>query len=136
VLRDATSPSSRPEDLLQALSDRRAVALVARDEKALGAVHAGDSPSLATDRAIIAALAAARTRWQGLRLEVAEAAFVTGSPTEAVVRARVDWTAYVVVTAGGERLERPADTGRPLDFRLVRGAQGWRIRAISAAPAT
>ncbi len=29
-----------------------------------------------------------------------------------------------------------ADVGRQLDFRLVRGAQGWRISAISAAPAT
>ena len=136
VLRDATSPSSRPEDLLQALSDRRSAALVARDASALSGVHAPASPSLASDRALVSGLVDAHTRWEGLRLDVAAALFVTGSPTEAVVRARVDWTAYVVATAGGARLGRPADVGRQLDFRLVRGAQGWRISAISAAPAT
>ena len=54
--------------------------------------------------------------------------------TRAVVRARVDWTAYAVV-GPGRRVERPAATGELLDFTLQRGAQGWRIAAISA-PAT
>ena len=136
VVRDATSPSARPEDLLQLLSDRRSAALVERDVTALARVHAPGSPSLTSDRSLLSGLLEARTRWEGLRLEVAEALFVSGSPTDAVVRARVDWTAYVVVTAGGARLQRPADVGRQLDFRLTRGAQGWRISAISASPAT
>ena len=108
VLRDATSPAARAEELLQALSDRRAVALVARDEAALADVHAPGSPSLASDRTLISGLRGARIRWEGLRLEVAEALFVSGSPSEAVVRARVDWTAYVVVTSSG----RPRRQGR------------------------
>ncbi|KRF39721.1 hypothetical protein ASH01_20570 [Terrabacter sp. Soil811] len=136
VLRDAASPSARPEDLMQALSDRRSAALVGRDATALARVHAPGSPSLSSDRALVSGLVGARARWEGLRLEVADAAFVTGSPTEAVVRARVDWTAYVVVTGGGARLVRPADAGRQLDFRLMRGSEGWRISAISASPAT
>lgn len=136
VLRDATSPAARTQELLQALSDRRAAALVARDQAALADVHAPGSPSLASDRTLVAGLVGARIRWEGLRLEVAEALFVSGSPSEAVVRARVDWTAYVVVTSTGARLDRAADVGRRLDFRIVRGAQGWRISAISAAPAT
>lgn len=136
VLRDAASPSARPEELMQALSDRRSVALVGRDATALARVHAPGSPSLSSDGALVSGLVDARARWEGLRLEVAEAAFVTGSPTEAVVRARVDWTAYVVVTGGGARLVRPADAGRQLDFRLIRGSEGWRISAISASPAT
>ncbi|WP_020145422.1 serine/threonine-protein kinase [Terracoccus sp. 273MFTsu3.1] len=136
VLRDAQSPSARPEELLQALSDRRSAALVGRDPTALGRVHATGSPSLSSDQTLVSGLVDARTRWEGLRLEVAEAAFVTGSPTEAVVRARVDWTAYVVVTGGGARLARPADVGRQLDFRLTRGSEGWRISAISASPTT
>ena len=136
VLRDAASPSARPEDVMQALSDRRSAALVGRDATALARVHAPGSPSLSSDRALVSGLVDARARWEGLRLEVAEAAFVTGSPTEAVVRARVDWTAYVVVSGGGARLVRPADAGRQLDFRLVRGSEGWRISAISASPAT
>jgi serine/threonine-protein kinase len=136
VLQDAASPSRRAEDLLQALSDRRAAALVSRDVTALSGVHAPGSPSLSSDRALVSGLVDSRTRWEGLRLEVAEAVFVSGSPSEAVVRARVDWTAYVLVTAAGTRVERPADVGRQLDFRLVRGDQGWRIGAISAGPTT
>jgi hypothetical protein len=136
VLQDAASPSRRAEDLLQALSDRRAAALASRDVTALSGVHAPGSPSLSSDRALVSGLVDSRTRWEGLRLEVAEAVFVSGSPSEAVVRARVDWTAYVLVTAAGTRAERPADVGRQLDFRLVRGDQGWRIGAISAGPAT
>ena len=122
--------------MLQVLSDRRSVALVDGDVTALAGVHAPGSPSLAGDRELLAGLAGARTRWEGLRLQVAEALFVSGSPTEAVVRARVDWTAYTVVTADGARQGRPADVGRQLDFRLVRGPQGWRISALSASPAT
>jgi len=136
VLHDATSPAARSQELLQVLSDRRAAALVARDQAALADVHAPGSPSLASDRNLVSGLVGTRIRWEGLRLEVAEALFVSGSPSEAVVRARVDWTAYVVVTSTGARVDRAADVGRRLDFRLVRGAQGWRISAISAAPAT
>ena len=136
LLRDPTSPSSRPEDVLQVLSDRRASALTARDAAALGAVHAPGSASLASDHELVGALVKADTRWQGLRLEVAEARFVSGSPSAAVLRARVDWTAYVVVRSGHARTDEPADTGRELDFTLARGSQGWRISAISAAPAT
>ena len=136
VLADAASPSTRAQDLLQALSDRRATALVARDTAQLAGVHAPGSPSLTSDRELLSGLVATSTRWEGLRLEVAHAVLVSGSAAEAVVRARVDWTAYVVVTSVGARTDRPADAGRQLDFRLVRGAQGWRISAISAAPAT
>lgn len=136
VLADPSSPSRRAEDLLQALSDRRAQALVDRDPTTLSGVHAPASPSLASDRSLVGSLRDAHTRWEGLRLEVADAVFVSGTTAEAVVRARVDWTAYVVVDDAGQRSHRPADAGRELDFRLVRGPQGWRISAISAAPAT
>lgn len=136
LLRDPASASSRPEDVLQALSDRRSTALGSRDAAALAAVHAPGSPSLVSDQQLVGALVKADTRWEGLRLEVAEARFVSGSPTKAVLRARVDWTAYVVVVGGRTRTGRPADKGRELDFTLERGAQGWRISGISAAPAT
>ncbi|HET9632686.1 MAG TPA: serine/threonine-protein kinase [Terrabacter sp.] len=136
LLRDPASPSSRPEDVLQALSDRRATVLGARDARALGAVHAPGSPSLVSDQQLVGALVKADTRWEGLHLEVAEARFVSGSPTRAVLRARVDWTAYVVVVGGRTRTGKPADRGRELDFTLERGSQGWRISDISAAPAT
>jgi hypothetical protein len=135
VLRDAASPSARPEDLLQVLSDRRSAALIRRDARALAAVHSPASPSGATDRDLLARLARSGARWQGLRLEVADAVYVSGSASTAVLRARVDWTAYVVVARDGTRAVEPADTGRRLDFSLTRGVQGWRIDSISAAPA-
>ncbi len=133
---EADSPARRPEDLLQALSDRRAVALVNRDVGALAAVHASGSASAASDAALVTRLSQTGVRWEGLRLEVAEAVHVSGDAGTAVLRARVDWTAYVVVSAGGSRSQRPADTGRVLDFALTRGAQGWRLKAVTSAPAT
>ena len=69
-------------------------------------------------------------------IEVAEAVHVSGDGARAVLRARVDWTAYVVVSEDGSRAGRPADTGRRLDFTLARGAQGWRLTGITTAPAT
>jgi hypothetical protein len=136
VVLDPASAAERPEDLLQALSDRRARALVALDAAALGAVHAPGSPSAVSDAGLLARLRDARARWEGLRLEVAEAVHVSGDTSAAVLRARVDWTAYVVVSDGGARTHRPADAGRRLDFALVRGPQGWRLTSITNAPAT
>ena len=136
LLREPDSPSARPEDLLQVLSDRRVAALVTRDVRGLRAVHARASASGASDAALIGRLVASGVRWTGLRLEVAESSFVSGTPTEAVLRARVDWTAYVVVSRDGTTLARPADRGRLLDFTLTRDADGWRIASISGAPAT
>jgi eukaryotic-like serine/threonine-protein kinase len=136
LLRDPASPSAHPEDLLQVLSDRRCAALLARDTTALEAVHSTRSPSAASDRALVARLLESQVRWTGLRLEVAESAFVSGSPTKAVLRARVDWTAYVVVSSDGTRTGRSPDAGRLLDFSLTRTIRGWRITSISDAPAT
>lgn len=136
VVLDADSAARRPEDLLQALSDRRATALVNRDVSALGAVHAPGSASAASDAALVARLSRAGVRWEGLRLEVAQALHVSGDDRHAVLRARVDWTAYVVVSSDGARSQRSADTGRLLDFALTRGAQGWRLTAVTTAPAT
>jgi serine/threonine-protein kinase len=133
---DQRSPSEEPEELLQALSDRRARALAARDEPALLTVHARGSASAASDAALLSRLRDAQVRWEGLRLEVAEALHVSGDASRAVLRARVDWTAYVVVSGDGARADRPADTGRRLDFTLARGPQGWRLTSITTAPAT
>ncbi|MBC9821067.1 serine/threonine-protein kinase [Terrabacter sp. MAHUQ-38] len=136
LLRDPASPSAHPEEILQVLSDRRCAVLVARDASALDDVHAPRSPSAASDRALVARLVESQVRWTGLRLEVAESAFVSGTSTKAVLRARVDWTAYAVVWSDGTRVARPPDSGRLLDFSLARDARGWRIASISDAPAT
>jgi serine/threonine-protein kinase len=144
LLRSPTAPSEHASDLLQALGDARSRALVERDVAALAAVHRSGGPSWSTDRHLLEALRSAGVRWEGLRLQVARATFVAGSssgggpdgPTAAVVRARVDWTAYTVVTQTGARVAQAAQEGDLLDFRLVRGADGWRIDRISRAPAS
>ena len=132
----SAAPARSPEDLLQVLSDRRAAALVSRDPADLAAVDAAGSPSEAADRALVSELVRSGLRWRQLRLQVAEAAYVEGSSTRAVLRARVDWTAYVVVGSDGRVTTRPADAGERLDFTVVRGGQGWRLRSVSAPPAT
>jgi hypothetical protein len=134
LVRRTDAPSASPEDLLQGLSDRRADALVARAVAGLALVDAEASPALSADAALVAGLTTSGQRWEGLRLEVAQAAVVTASSTRAVLRARVDWTAYRLVTGAGP-LARPAATGEVLDFTLTRGARGWRIASISP-PAT
>jgi hypothetical protein len=131
LLRRADAPRAAPQDLIQALSDRRAEALIARDPARLARVDRPSSPAWSADAAVIERLRAEGTHWEGLSLEVAQAAPVSGTSTQAVLRARVDWTAYVVVRPG-QRLDQPAATGEVLDFTLVRGAQGWRLTAISA----
>ncbi|MEO7448584.1 MAG: serine/threonine-protein kinase [Humibacillus sp.] len=134
LIRRSDAPSLAPEALLQALSDRRAVALTTRDVGGLALVDATASAALTSDAALVADLESAGHRWEGLRLEVAQVAVVTASSTQAVLRARVDWTAYVLVTGSG-RLQQPAATGEVLDFTLTRGARGWRVVSISP-PAT
>ncbi|TQM62955.1 serine/threonine protein kinase [Humibacillus xanthopallidus] len=131
LLRQVDAPRTSPQDLIQALSDRRAEALVRRDPGRLAGVDERSSPAHAADVAVIARLRAAEARWEGLSLEVAHAAVVSAEGAGSVVRARVDWTAYTLVSAG-ERVERPAATGEVLDFTLVRGSEGWRIAAVSA----
>ncbi len=134
LVRRADAPAAAPQDLLQALSDRRAGALTARDVGGLGLVDEQGSPALMADTALLDELRRTGQRWEGLRLQVAQAALVTASGTRAVLRGRVDWTAYVLVSAAG-RQAQPAATGEVLDFTLVRGARGWRVVSISP-PAT
>ena len=117
--------------MLQALSDRRAEALVTRDPARLSRVDGPSSPAWAADAAVIDRLRTEGARWEGLALEVARAAPVAAASTRTVIRARVDWTAYAVV-GRGKRVEQPAETGDVLDFTLVRTDLGWRIAAISA----
>ena len=131
LVRRPEAPRTAPQELIQALSDRRVATFTTRDDAQLDRVDEPASPAHAADAAIIERLRTDGAHWEGLSLEVARATSVSAGGTRAVVRARVDWTAYVVVTEG-QRVERPAATGEVLDFTLVRGAQGWRLAAISA----
>ena len=56
--------------------------------------------------------------------------------SKAVIRGRVDLTAYLVVDSSGVQTARPAVTGQELDFSLVRTPEGWRIESISEPAST
>lgn len=136
VLTDALAPRTSPDALLRILAERRTTLLVRRDPAALGGVHLGRSPAWAADAAVLAELERRGQRYDGLGVAAVRAESISATPDRAVIRGRVDLTAYVVVEASGERSARPATAGQQLDFVLVRTKDGWRIEAVSEPAAT
>ncbi|MEO7752113.1 MAG: protein kinase [Terracoccus sp.] len=140
VLADASAPGRRTAELVEALSGRRADALVGRDPGALDGYCVVDGEACAADADLIGQLRSAGLRWEGLRAEVVSAFPLDVGTTVATVRATVGWTAHTEVADRGDRVQRPADPGRALDLTLRRdgpGAPGqWRIGSISSAPAS
>lgn len=136
VEHDAEAARLRPTELLQLLSDARASVLVARDVTQLTTVHRAGTASHESDVHLIETLLEGGNRYADLRLTVAEAAWAGGAGNSATIRARVDWSAYVVIDGSGARHHQPPAQGDVLDFELVRGSSGWRIEGISAARST
>ena len=116
---------------MQWLSDQRAGVLVAGDLQGLDAIHRSGSRSHQSDVELIETLLRGGNRYADLHLTVAGSAWAGGDAERATVRARVDWSAYVVVDRSGDRRTHPAAEGELLDFDLVRSAEGWRIEAIN-----
>ena len=133
VQHDGAAPRTRPTELMQWLSDQRAAVLVARDLHGLEAVHRPGSGSHQSDVQLIETLLRGGNRYADLHLTVAESAAAGGDAERATIRARVNWSAYVVVDRAGGRRTHPAAEGELLDFDLMRDADGWRIDAISTA---
>lgn len=141
----ASAPASAPTSttpaapdalaILQHLTDQRVAALTARRTDALATVHRAESPSWQSDATVIRDLTKDDQRYSGLRMTVVQAEFVSRAGSVAVVRARVDVSAYDVVDERGATTSRPAEAGVPLDFHLVRPAGdtagNWRIESIS-----
>lgn len=133
VQHDGSAPSTRPTELMQWLSDQRAGVLVTGDLHGLDAIHRPGSGSHRSDVQLIETLLRGGNRYADLHLTVAESASVGSDAERATIRARVDWSAYVVVDRSGGRRTHPAAEGELLDFALVRGTDGWRIERITAA---
>ncbi len=136
VLGDPLAPRTSPGALLHVLAERRADLLVRRDRAALTGVHVARSESWAADERLLAELERGGQRYSGLGVAAVTAQPVSGDQTTAVIRGRVDLTAYVVLDGSGRSSERPAATGQELDFSLVRTPAGWRIESISASATT
>lgn len=135
-VRLATAPRSDPAGLVRSLSLQRARAISAHDPGLLLQVHRQGSASWRLDTEVVRSLQSAHQRWEALRPTVAAARLVSLANGRAVVRARVDWAAYTVVTSTGARKRRAAERGDTLDFGLVWQPQGWRLDSLSAPPAT
>lgn len=136
VTNDPEAARTRAQSLMTALADRRAALLVRRDSLGLGEVHVRDSPSWRADAALLDTLTRGGQRYDGLGVAAVEAEPLSASADRAVLRARVDLTAYEVVDERGGRTARPAVTGQVLDFALVRTAAGWRVESITVPAST
>jgi serine/threonine-protein kinase len=136
VLVDPLSPRNSPEVLLRVLAERRADLLVRRDHDALRGVHHDRSPSWAADESVLADLEERGLHYEGLGVAAVTALPVSVHAAKAVIRGRVDLTAYVVVDSSGAQTARPAAPGQELDFSLVQTAEGWRIESVSEPAST
>lgn len=136
VTRDPDAPRTRPVELMRVLAERRALLLVGRDATRLETVHVRSSPSWQADAGLLGTLRRGGHRYDGLRVAGVQARHISASSTKAVIRARVDLTAYDVVDEVGVRTPRPAVSGEHFDFTLVRTVAGWRVESITVPAST
>ena len=136
-------PRRDPVAALQRLSDARASAWQRGLATALIAVDASGSPALQADTERLAGVQRDGGRYRDLafvvrdaRLEATPAAATrastaAGGHDAVTLRARVDTTAYVVVSRAGE-VRRPAQRGPEVLVDLVRTDAGWRVWQVRA----
>lgn len=136
LLRSRAAVMEQPRAVIQALTDLRVQALTTRDANRLVAVHVKQSPSFDLDAGVIDELLTGGQRYEGLKMAVDSASHLSGGPTRAVIRARVDVAAYVVVSDDGAPTEEPAIRGEVLDFTLVWQPDGWRLESVSEPAST
>jgi hypothetical protein len=135
-LRSRTAVTERPRAVIQVLTDVRVQALTTRDAARLVDVHVKGSPSWEVDARVILELLAGRQRYERLSMTVDGASHVSGGPTDAVIRARVDVGAYDLVSEDGGHATESAARGDVLDFAVVWQADGWRLESVSRPTST
>ncbi|MEO6791034.1 MAG: serine/threonine-protein kinase [Ornithinibacter sp.] len=127
---DADAPTTRPSDLIAALADARADAWRSGSPLLLREVDAPESTAWVRDMAAVTELKRSGIRYTDLRHDVAEARMISAAKDRAVVRARIDTSAYLVASRTS-RESRPASFGVPVLISLVRTEEGWRVSDIS-----
>ena len=130
---DPRAPQQQPAELLERLAEYRAAAW--RDGTAAH-LHGSDaprSPTAVKGAAAVAEMARAGVRYTGLRYSVREAEVVTARDREALLRARIDTSAYEVAGPSGST-SRPAVRGEEVLVALVRTELGWRVSNVRRAP--
>lgn len=129
---DADAPATRPRDLIAALADARAAAWRSGSPVLLREVDAPESTAWVRDMAAVTELKRSGIRYTDLRHDVAEARMISAAGDRAVLRARIDTSAYLVATRTS-REPRPASSGVPVLISLVRTEEGWRVSDIGGA---
>ena len=133
VRMDLWAPQQRPVELLQRLAEYRAQAWRDGIPAHLHGSDAPRSPTAVREAAAVAEMARAGVRYTGIHYSVRDASVVTASGREALVRARIDTSAYEVAGASGST-PRPAVRGEEVLVALVRTELGWRISDVRGAP--
>ncbi len=119
-----------PVGVLQRLADSRAAALIAADPVVLVGAEPRGSSAHEADARTIARLREQRQRYVELSFSVRSAEVVTIAPTEAVLNAVVDRSAYGVVGEDGSTQRVEAGAGVPLRYTLTLGDGGWRLTEV------
>lgn len=119
-----------PVGALQRLADRRAVGLIAADPGLLVGAEPQGSNAHQADARTIARLREQRQRYVELSFAVRSAEVVTITPTETVLVAVVDRSAYGVVGEDGSTQRVEAGAGVPLRYTLIRADAGWRLTEV------
>ena len=133
VRMDPRAPQQRLAELLERLAEHRAAAWRDGIPAHLHGSDAPRSPTALREAAAVAEMARAGVRYTGIHYSVRDASVVTASGREALVRARIDTSAYEVAGASGST-SRPAVRGEEVLVALVRTDLGWRISDVRRAP--
>ncbi|MCU1691519.1 MAG: serine/threonine protein kinase, partial [Frankiales bacterium] len=135
VARPSVAASTAPDwkRVLDDLDAARAEAFASGDVASLSRTYAAGSPALAADAAVLRQLVAAGRTARGVRHTVRSVQQVAFDGTTARLRIRDVLAAYQVLDRDGSVLEqRPARGEAPYAVVVVRTAQGFRLREVSA----
>ncbi|GGB20267.1 hypothetical protein GCM10011492_07710 [Flexivirga endophytica] len=117
---------ARPVHVVQGLASARAAAWTAGDRDRLRAAEIAGSPAYRRDSADLHTAATQRVRYDGLKFVVRSAKVRKGSGDIVHVTARIDRSAYDVVSGTG-RQTVPAAAGQRTDLSMRWTESGWRV---------
>lgn len=131
ILADHARLTADPVAVIRALSELRARAWTAGDERLLAACDAPGSPALAHDRELLAQARRRGATYRGVGFRVVSARLKEVTATTARLVARVDPTAYDRAVLG--RLTHvAARASPPVEFRLRWAGGQWLVEEVRA----
>lgn len=119
--------------VLDSLDARRSAAFARGDPAALQQVYVADSVALRRDTTRLATLTAQHERASGVRHRVRSVRVLAQTDGRAVLAVRDTMTAYEVLDADGQVVQRTAARGAlSIRMRLTRQGSGWLITSLSS----